>query len=153
MRKKTQENKEMQGTFEPSKELSTLNLPEWDGQRLPAAEKDWPPRIQELWNNRCRDLQQAGYLQNAFLVSLRRYCFAVMMADRAERQLISGGFIIEEEGTKGQTYHVVSPWLTVLEKANKTIDSIGSKFGFAPLDASKIPAVKKEVKDGEDLLA
>lgn len=147
MRQKTQETKEMQGTFEPSKEFESVELTEWDGQRLPAASSEWPPKIQALWNDRCRDLQQAGYLAKAFLTPLRRYCFAVMMAEEAENKLITDGFVTIEYGTKGQEYEVTSKWLQVLSEANKTIDRIGSKFGFSPLDVQKIPVVRKEVNE------
>lgn len=152
MRRKTQEIKEIQGTFEPSKEVEGVDLTEWDGARLPAADSNWPPRIQVLWNDRCRDLQKAGYLAKAFLTDLRRYCFAVMMAERAEDELSCGGFVFEEEGSQGNTYTVTSKWLTVWNDANKTIDKIGSKFGFSPLAASKIPKVKKDVSSDEESL-
>jgi phage terminase small subunit len=144
MRKKTQETKELQGTFEPSKEFENVELTEWDGLRLPAASPEWPPKIQALWNDRCRDLQQAGYLAKAFLTPLRRYCFAVMMAEEAENKLIDEGFVTIEYGTKGQQYEVTSKWVSVLSEANKTIDRIGARFGFTPLDIQKIPAVKKQ---------
>jgi Phage terminase, small subunit len=154
MRPKSKETKEMQGTFEPSKESDSVELTEWDGARLPAANKEWPPKIQALWNRRCRDLQHAGYLAEAFLTDLRRYCFAVAMAERAEEELMknNGSFVVEEEGSQGNTYDVVSKWLTVWNDANRTIDKIGSKFGFSPLAASKIPAVKKDVKGNEENL-
>jgi phage terminase small subunit len=152
MRKKTQEIKEIQGTFEPSKELDTVELAEWDGSRLPVSDKKWPPRIQELWNSRCRDLQAAGYLAKAFLTDLRLYCFAVMMAEKAEEMLVLEGFVVEEEGSQGNKYNVVSKWLVVWNDANRTIDKIGSKFGFSPLAASKIPKVKKEVSSSDENL-
>lgn len=143
MRVKTKEIKEMQGTFEPSKEIESIELTEWDGQRLPAASAEWPPKIQALWNDRCRDLQKAGYLAKAFLTPLRRYCFAVMMAEEAENKLIDEGFVTREVGTKGQEYEVTSKWVAVLSEANKTIDRVGAKFGFTPLDMQKIPVVEK----------
>lgn len=144
MRAKSKETKEMQGTFEPSKEVESMELTEWDGQRLPAASSEWPPKIQALWNDRCRDLQKAGYLSKAFLTHLRRYCFAVMMAEEAENKLIDEGFVVMEVGSKGQPYKVTSRWVAVLSEANKTIDRIGAKFGFTPLDVQKIPVVEKK---------
>ena len=153
MRAKSKELKQLQGTFEPSKEVESVEISEWNGKKLPAASTEWPPRIQALWNRRCSDLQKNGYLAEAFLVPLRRYCFAVMMAEEAERNLISGGFVVQEVGTQGQVYEVASKWITVLEKANKTIETISSKFGFSPIDAIKIPKVKKVEGGDENLLA
>lgn len=147
MRAKSKETKEMQGTFEPSKEIESVELTEWDGLRLPAASAEWPPKIQALWNDRCRDLQKAGYLAKAFLTPLRRYCFAVMMAEEAESKLIDEGFVMVEFDTKGNEHQRTSNWLYVLSEANKTIDKIGAKFGFSPLDVQKIPVVRKEVNE------
>lgn len=143
MRLKSKETKEMQGTFEPSKEVEPMELTEWDGLRLPAANSEWPPKIQALWNDRCRDLQKAGYLAKAFLTPLRRYCFAVMMAEEAENKLIEEGFVMREFDTKGNKKEKTSNWIYVLSEANKTIDKIGAKFGFTPLDIQKIPVVEK----------
>jgi len=112
MRPKTKEEKEMQGTFEPSKEApEPMYLSEWDGERLPASPGGWPTSIQSIWNDRCRDLKNTGYLTKAFLPLLRRYCFAILQAEKAESQLISEGFVTFERGSEGQEYEVVSKWV------------------------------------------
>lgn len=143
MRQISKEIKEIQGTYEPSREPE--EPVEFDKYEInPVAPKEWPPNIQKLWMDRCNDLKRSGYLVKAFMPHLKRYCFAVLQAEEAEKQLISNGFVNIEIGTKGQEYEVVSKWVTVLDNANKAIDRIGSKFGFTPLDVQKIPAVKKE---------
>jgi P27 family predicted phage terminase small subunit len=150
MRPKTQEEKEMQGTFEASKEpLEPVELAAWDADRMPAAPDGWPPNIQKIWNDRCKDLKNTGYLVKAFMPLLRRYCFAIKQAEEAEQKLLDEGFVTIEIGTKGQQYEVVSKWLDVLDNANKTIERIGAKFGFTPLDVQKIPAVKQ--KEGKEM--
>ncbi len=147
MRPKTKEEKELQGTFEASREGD--DAVEYDKYEIsPVAPKEWPPNIQKLWLDRCNDLKRAGYLVKAFIAPLRRYCFAVMQAEKAEEMLLQEGFVTTETGTMGQEYEVVSKWLAVLDNANKTIDKFGSKFGFSPLDVQKIPVVRKEVNEG-----
>lgn len=142
----------MQGTFEPSREgIEPVELELYDGQRMPASPEGWPPNIQKLWNERCKDLHKAGYLAKAFLVPLRRYCFAVLQAEEAEEKLISEGYTITKITMTGRSNEVPSPWLAVLDQAVKTIDKFGAKFGFTPLDVQKIPVVRKEV-DEESLL-
>lgn len=144
MRELPKEVKEMQGTYEPSRE--GLEPVEFDGyERIPTAPAEWPPNIQKLWMDRCADLKKAGYLVKAFMPHLKRYCFAVLQAEEAERMLLDEGFVTEETGTNKQIYKVPSKWLSVLDNANKVIDRIGAKFGFTPLDVQKIPVVKKEV--------
>lgn len=150
MRAKTQDEKEKQGTFEPSREGE--DPVEYDKYEIsPIAPREWPPNIQKLWLDRCNDLKKAGYLVKAFIAPLRRYCFAVMQAEKAEQMLLTEGFVTLEIGTKGQTYEVVSKWVMVLDNANKTIDRFGAKFGFTPLDVQKIPIIRKEV-NGASLL-
>lgn len=152
MRPISKEQKEMRGTFEPSKEgIEPVELELYDGQRMPAAPEGWPPNIQKLWNDRCRDLFKAGYLAKAFLAPLRRYCFAVMQAEEAEEKLASEGYVVTKITMTGASNDVPSPWLAVLDQAVKTIDKFGAKFGFTPLDVQKIPVVRKEVKE-ESLL-
>lgn len=149
MRAKTKEEKEMQGTFEPSREVESVQLEEWDGERLPACPAGWPYPLQSFWNDRCRDLKNAGYLAKAVLEPLRRYCWAAWMAREAEKAIAEEGFIIDEIGTKGQVYKVPNPMLSVLSEATKVIDKYGAKFGFSPLDVQKIPAVQR--KEGKEM--
>jgi len=145
MRPLDRKTKEMQGTFDASKEgLEPIEFETYSGERMPLARPEWPPNIQKLWNERCKSLHKAGYLAKEFLIDLQRYCFAVYQAEEAERHLIDEGFLVDELGTKGQVYTVVSKWITVLDNANKTIDKVGNKFGFSPLAVQKIPAVVKE---------
>jgi phage terminase small subunit len=151
MRAKTQEEKELAGTFEPSKE--GLEPVDYDAfERIPTPPGDWPPNIQKIWMDRCNDLKKAGYLMKAFIPPLRRYCFAILQAEKAEQMLLSDGFIGHEIGTKGQVYEIPSKWIQVLDNANKTIDRFGAKFGFTPLDVQKIPIVRKEADKGMSLL-
>lgn len=128
----SKEMKKLQGTYEASRDIDTLSLPEWDGKKMPAAPDGWPYPIKSLWNERCHDLNKSGYLSPAFLALLRRYCFAVYQAQEAETKWI-------EEGMDSK-----SKWLIVLENATKTMERIGAKFGFTPLDANKIPAKVKD---------
>lgn len=144
MRQISKEQKEMQGTFEPSREVESVKLEEWDGQRMPSCPAGWDYPMQSFWNERCKDLKNAGYLARAVLEPLRRYCFAVKMARDAEAKVEEEGCTIEQIGTKGQVYTVKNPALDVLKDANKEIQYWSAHFGFTPLDVQKIPAVKKE---------
>jgi P27 family predicted phage terminase small subunit len=152
MRKLDKETKEIQGTLEASREVDPVEMPLWDGQRLPAANKIWPPHIQEEWNRLCRDLQSAGYLARSFLNPLKRYCFAIMLAEEAEMMLTSGDIVEEGEGSQKQTIYKVSEWMKVWKDANRTMLEFGREFGLTPLAASKIPKVVKDKKDDESLL-
>lgn len=155
MRKKTQELKEMQGTFEPSKE-PTEGVEYDKYERLPIIPRGWPPEAGKIWQDTCLLLKNSGYLSRAFIPLLRRYCFAVYQAQIAEKQLITAGeigFISMRVSTNGDEYSVLNPWLDVLERATKTIERISAKFGFNPSDLSKIPKIKKIDEDEQSLIS
>jgi phage terminase small subunit len=136
--------KEQQDTYEPSREQDSLRLPEWKGSKMPAADDKWPPGIQRLWNERCKDLSKAGYLTSAFLTALKEYCNYVEMADEAMSNLHEHGFIEYKMTAEGIAYEAISKWVTLREIAVKGMERIGARYGFTPLDAQKIPAVQKE---------
>ncbi len=154
MRAKTKEEKELQGTYEPSKEGS--EVVEYDKyDRLPVIPKGWPPEAGKIWQDVCLLLKNTGYLSRAFMPMVRRYCFAVYQAQEAEKQiLLSGahGFVAVRISTNGDEYGVISPWVSVLENATKTIERISAKFGFNPVDLVKVPKVKKVENEEENLL-
>jgi len=148
MRAIPKDQKEIQGTYEPSREGE--DVVEFERYHIsPVAPKNWPPTIQKIWSERCQDMKSTGYLAKAFITLLRRYCFAILQAELAEEKLLSEGFVTTETGTEGQTYEVISKWVMVLDNANKTIERIGAKLGFSPLDVQKIPAIQK--KAGKEL--
>jgi phage terminase small subunit len=144
MRAISQEEKEKQGTYEPSKEIDSLKLPEWDGSKMPAAPSKWPYPIQKLWNERCKDLSAAGYLASAFLPALKEYCYYVLMAEEAREKLDEEGFIENKMTAEGLPYETISKWVSIREIAVKGMERIGARYGFTPLDVQKIPAVKKD---------
>jgi P27 family predicted phage terminase small subunit len=142
MRPISKEIKEMQGTFEPSKEgLEPVQFNQYE--RNPSAPAGWPPHIQKHWSDLCTDLKKAGYLMRAFMPGLVSYCFAILQRDEAQEKLMSEGFVITKITTAG-TADVPSPWLTVLAQANKEIANFGAKYGLTPLDVQKIPAIEKK---------
>jgi phage terminase small subunit len=149
MRAKTKEEKEMQGTYEPSKEgLEPVEYGVYE--RIPTAPANWPLEAQKIWMDRCADLKQSGYLVKAMIAPLRRYCFAVYQAEFAEKKIMEmndndePSFTETRISTEGHSYEVLSKWIMVLDNATKTMERLGSKFGFTPLDIQKIPKIEKE---------
>jgi P27 family predicted phage terminase small subunit len=151
MRKLPQEVKEIQGTFEPSKEgFDPVSYEQYE--RIPNTPDKYPPDVQKIWLERCMDLKNAGYLARAFMPTLRAYCDWWMIYFQALESIKAQGFIIEEQGSQGQTKNQVNPAFQVMDKAMRHIESINSKFGFTPLDIQKIPVIKKAEDASESLL-
>lgn len=151
MRELPREVKEMQGTYEPSKEGATpVQYDQYE--RVPTPPDDYPPQVQKIWTERCYDLKNSGYLVKAFMPTLRAYCDWWSVYFGAYELIKTQGFVIPEEGSQGQIKNVVNPAFQVMDKAMKHIESINSKYGFTPLDIQKIPVVRKAEESSESLL-
>jgi phage terminase small subunit len=143
MRAISKEQKELQGTYQASRDgKDAVEFIKYEIN--PPAPKLWPGWLQKIWSDRCKDLRKQEYLSKAFIPILQRHCFAILQAHEAEKHLLDEGFVTTEIGTEGQTYEVVSKWVQVLDNATKTIERTSAKLGFSPLDIQKIPSIKKQ---------
>jgi P27 family predicted phage terminase small subunit len=151
MRQLPKEVKEIQGTYEASRE--GFNPVEYDQyERIPAPPKKWPPDVEKIWRERCYDLKNSGYLARAFVPTLEAYCDWWGIYFDAYNMVKTQGAIIAEEGSQGQMKNVVNPAFQVMDKAMKHIESINSKYGFTPLDIQKIPVIRKAEENVDSLL-
>jgi P27 family predicted phage terminase small subunit len=151
MRQISRETKEIQGTYEPSRDgLEPVKYDQYE--RVPTPPDDYPPNVQKIWTERCYDLKQSGYLTKAFMPTLRAYCDWWAIYFDAYSMVKTNGFVIPEEGSQGQIKNVVNPAFQVMDKAMKHIESINSKFGFTPLDIQKIPVIRQVNESEGNLL-
>jgi len=151
MRQLPKEVKELQGTYEPSREgFDAVQYDQYE--RVPTPPDDYPPNVQKIWTERCYDLKNAGYLTKAFMPTLRAYCDWWSVYFQALAMIKNDGFIVSEQGSQGQTKNTLNPAFQVMDKAMKHIESINSKFGFTPLDVQKIPVIRKAEENTQSLL-
>lgn len=148
MRPISKEQKEIQGTYEASRE-GEESVQYMKYAINPTAPDEWPAHIQKLWYDRCQDLKEAGYLMKAVIPLLRKYIFYILMADEAEKHLLDEGFIENKMTAEGIPYETISKWVSIHETGAKGMERIGARFGWSPLDVHKIPAVKKD--DGKTM--
>ena len=134
MRELSKDEKEMRGTFEPSKEIESVSFNEVARFYAPDG---WPEQARAIFLDICRILKPAGYLQNAMYIEIRE-----LAINEHFRRLAEADLILNREDKKA---------LNRLDVHGKVVRSICKSFGFTPLDVQKIPVVKKEV-DGESLL-
>jgi phage terminase small subunit len=151
MRKLDIQTKILQGTYDPSKERES---PSFDSlERSPKCPPHYPPHIQKMWQDRCTDLKQHGYLVKAFLPSLRLLCDWFIIYEEARASVIAGGLTLETEGSKKQMRVIKNPNIDTMHQAMSWIVKLSEKFGFSPLDILKIPPVHhKEKTDKNSLL-
>jgi phage terminase small subunit len=138
MQKLTKEQKELQGTYEPSKEgFEPVQYDEYE--RCPTVPEGLPFEAQGIWRDRCNDLKKAGHLKKANMDALRVYCFAHYTIQRCQKLIDE---LSEEEflTTKAQKLY------NRMNEASKVALNYGAKFGFSPLDSAKIPKIMKEEK-------
>jgi phage terminase small subunit len=134
MRQLSKEEKEMQGTFEPSKEpVITVKFEEF--AKCPDVPGHWPIEAQAIWRDVWGLLKGAGHLSKGFVLNVRALCWAAYRRQLAEERLIA--------------LPLDTAWEKVLDTNTKTMERIGSKFGLTPADLYKVPAVKKD--DGKTM--
>jgi hypothetical protein len=128
MRPKTKEEKEMQGTFEPSKEdLPPVSYEAFE--KVPNVPSDWPLDAQVIWRDIGNVLKAAGYMTKATVIPMRRLAWAVYRAQYAEQKLI--------------TFPENLTWEKIMDSNTKTTERLCAKFGLTPADLYRVPIVKK----------
>lgn len=129
MRQISQEIKEMQGTFEPSKE--GFDPVKWEAyDKAPNVPDTWPIEAQTVWRDICTVVKGGGYLTKATVFTIRRLAWAFYRTLVAEERLLA---------LPGDT-----GWEKIMDTNTKTVERICSKYGFTPADLPKVPAIRKE---------
>ncbi len=144
MRKKSQEEKERQGTYEPSKEVGNSMPTTGELIIIPPIPTDWPPEAGKIWRRICQIMKQSGYLTHGFLGTIKSYCWAEYEHDYARLQLINCNFVDEKKR--------LSQWMDMEDRSFKRMMIAGKELGLTPGSAFKIPVKKVEVKQEESLL-
>jgi hypothetical protein len=134
MRQLPKETKEMQGTFEPSKEdLTAVSYEVYD--KVPNVPGEWPMEAQGIWNAIGNVLKSAGYMTKATVIPMRRLAWAVYRAQLAEKKLID--------------YPENLTWEKILDSNTKTTERLCAKFGLTPADLYRVPVMQK--KEGKEM--
>ncbi len=127
MRAKTQEEKEMQGTFEPSKpQVSGIEFELLE--RNPSCPENWPEEAKAIWRDVCNYLKSVNHLTKAYVPIIEEYSWAVYRCQLAKTNLIAV-----------PADHV---WERVLDTNRKCVERLTVKLGFSPLDSFKVPSKK-----------
>jgi hypothetical protein len=129
MRQISKEQKEQQGTYEPSKE--GFEAVSWDAyEKAPNVPDTWPLEAQIVWRDICAVLKSGGHLTKATVFTVRRLAWAFYRTLIAEERLLS------LPGDKD--------WEKIMDTNTKTVERICAKYGFTPADLPKVPVMKKE---------
>lgn len=129
MRPISKEQKEIQGTYEASRDAQPESIGYEEVLKFYAPE-GWPDSAKVIFLDICKILRPTGYLRNAMYIGIRSMAFSEYLRREAESKLI-------DDPTN-------SKWCRVLDVSGKAVERWGSKFGFTPVDVQKIPAVKKD---------
>ena len=133
MRPKTKEEKEMQGTFEPSKEgFDAVSYEVYD--KVPNVPSDWPLAAQIIWRDLGNVLKAGGYMTKATIFPMRRLCWAYYRTLLAEEKLLENP--------------MDTAWEKIMDTNTKAVERLCAKFGLTPADLYRVPvAAKKEGKE------
>ncbi len=127
MRELSREDKEMRGTFEPSKEIEPVN---YDEVARFYAPEGWAESAKGIFLDICRILRPTGYLQNAMYISIRDLASNEHFRREAELALML------DPTDKKALYR--------LDLHGKAVRVLCKSFGFTPLDVQKISVIKKD---------
>jgi hypothetical protein len=134
MRQIPKEVKEMQGTFEASRDpLSPVSYEVFE--KVPNVPSDWPLEAQTVWRDLGNVLKAAGYMTKATVLPMRRLAWAYYRTLEAEKKLI-------EEPEDGK-------WEKIMDMNTKTVERLCAKFGLTPADLYRVPAIEK--KEGKEM--
>lgn len=134
MRKLTKEQKEIQGTFEPSKEdLSPVSYESFE--KVPNVPSAWPIDAQVIWRDLGNVLKVAGYMTKGTVFPMRRLAWAYYRTLEAEKVLI-------DDPTN-------STWEKIMDTNTKAVERLCTKFGLTPADLYRVPAIEK--KEGKEM--
>lgn len=131
MRPKTQEEKEMQGTLEPSreKEVQTVEFSQVEKFISP---KEWPDEAKFIFQDLCGIVRNGGHLTKAVYLGLRS-----LAEHEYHRRLAEVALIDDPTDSK---------WLKVMDIRGKAVERGLAKFGMYPADLYRVPQIKKEEK-------
>lgn len=134
MRKLPTEVKEMQGTFEASREdLAPVSYEVFE--KVPNVPSEWPLTAQVIWRDIGNVLKAGGYMTKATVLPMRRLAWAYYRTLLAEEKLIA-----EPEDGK---------WEKIMDMNTKTVERLCAKFGLTPADLYRVPAIKP--KEGKEM--
>lgn len=129
MQRKHQEEKELQGTFEPSKEEFSPVLYE-DFEKVPNVPSNWPIEAQAIWRDVGTLLKNAGWMTKAVVLPMRALCWAAYRRQLAEEKLL--------------LFPDSLLWEKIMDSNTKTMERLCAKFGLTPADLYRVPKMKKD---------
>jgi phage terminase small subunit len=106
----------------PRKSAAALATPAIGGQPVLRPRQDAPEAVQRLFREVVA-LAPAGHFQAADGFLLERYAAALLLARQASAELEAGGAVMDGKP---------SPWLTVLEKADRAVVALSGRLRLAP---------------------
>jgi hypothetical protein len=133
MRALPQETKEMQGTFEASRE--GFDPVSYDAfEKAPNVPTEWPIEAQTIWRDVWAVMKSGNYMSKGFVMMVRALCWAVYRRQIAEEKLLK--------------FPADKDWEKIMDTNTKTVERICTKFGFSPVDMYKVPVIKRDKQNG-----
>lgn len=147
MRKLSNEQKKMQGTYQECRDKPVVQWQQMD------AIPDPPDFFNEVgattWYSVCHQLKGRGELCFVYMPLVDTYCFAVQMWSRAKQELMKEGAKLTTTyiNKVGASNEVPSAWFRIMKQSEDTMRSSGAKLGLSPLDIQKLPEPRAD--DGD----
>lgn len=147
MRKLPTKQKEMQGTLEKSRvKENEIEYSEAQDIYTPAtfqtADEQFNQDATNHWMLFTDELKKVGILYATDLHELELLCYWIAVCKKCMREM--GNPVIQHENNKGKTNSIVSSYVKALSMATDQVNKLSAKFGFSPVDKTKIETGKKK---------
>lgn len=92
----------------------------------------------KAWEASVQFLTSGGVLQEVDYPLLEEMCFAIDMIKQAQLELYANGIITEHTNKVGASNLQSNPAVTIFKHFYDVLERCSKKFGFNPLDRSKL---------------
>ena len=122
--------KKLQGTHRADR--AQKNEPEADLRSLPMPPDTLNTDGQQIYIQTCAKLLTLDMLTVAGLPQIERYSYAYQMWKAAISAMNGGKYLDDAEKPK------ISPWVSILEKAQRTMNEFEDRWGLSPVSQQKV---------------
>ncbi len=106
----------------------------------------------EAWRIAVEFLSKKGLLNDVDYPLLESFCFAVDLIRLAEKDISSDGLTLAHTNKNGSTNKQANPAVIIYKQAYDVIERCSKKFGFNPLDRSKLDVQEVETDQFDNIM-
>lgn len=140
------EDHKAKGNYRPSRHKNRVETIVKGADTIPEPPDNYDKKHKEFWVKTCESLKTLGLLQTVDTDQINVYVINWFLWRDASDSLIEDGFVITVETEKG-VRQIKNPAEIVMRNSERTLITLGDKFGFNPRARMGIKTDPQEEKD------